>query len=182
MQKQLTVLSQGHFVIDASSTGRFMVDELRERAITIDNWWPVGVCGCMWAQMGWRMCECVHVHACILGEVSTSLPLHPQHPPSALTPSSPPHPPCLSMVWASDWGPWAQSPRKLHQSKQRGGTEPREYGDTKGLPHREEDFRRDSHKAEQPLNSEPGVVCRLLCFRANKAASPKSAVCCCAQA
>lgn len=54
-------------------------------------------------------------------------------------------------------GPWAQSPRKLHQSKQRGGTELREYGDTKGLPCTVEDFRRDSNKAELPLNSEVGV-------------------------
>lgn len=63
---------------------------------------------------------------------------------------------CLS-VWASDWGPWAQLPRKRHQSKQRGGTEPREYGDTKGLPSTVEDFRRGSHKAELPLNSEARI-------------------------
>lgn len=85
-----------------------------------------------------------------------SLPPPPTPSLSTNTHLTPPYP-CLSVVWASDWGPWAQSPRKLHQSKQRGGTEPREYSDTKGLPSTVEDFRRDSHKAEPLLSSEAEV-------------------------
>lgn len=106
---------------------------------------------------------CIHICVCVLMfmhvyEVCLSLPSPPSPSLSSnthLTPSIP----CLSVVWASDWGPWAQSPRKLHQSKQRGGTEPREYGDTKGLPCTVEDFRRGSHKAEQSRSRR-----RLLCL------------------
>lgn len=143
----------------------------REQAITIDNWWPVGVCACghKWdgEYVGECMysyvcvCVCAHVHACILSvcQCECVLPLAASTPNTLPQYQHPPHPPypCLSVVWASDWGPWAQSPRKLHQSKQRGGTEPREYSDTKGLPSTVEDFRRDSHKAEPPLSSKAVV-------------------------
>lgn len=71
----------------------------------------------------------------------------------------PPHPPTLrlSLVWASDWGPWAQSPRKLHQSKQRDGLELREYRNTKGQLSTEEDFSSASNKGEPLLHSEARV-------------------------
>lgn len=103
------------------------------------------VCGCS--------CSCMYIKCVSVWVCSASPCLHPQHPPRPLHP-------CLSVVWASDWGPWAQSPRKLHQSKQRGGTEPREYSDTKGLPSTVEDFRRDSHKAEPQLKSKVDVARR----------------------
>lgn len=86
-----------------------------------------------------------------------------KHPPPSL------HPSLSEAVWASDWGPWAQSPRKLHQSKQRGGTEPREYSDTKGLRRAAEDFRGDSHKAQPLRDSELGSC--LSCF-------PREQSCC----
>lgn len=116
----------------------------------------------MWVSASIHMCVCVcvcaHVHACILNvcQCECVLPPPPAPSPSTNTHLTPLHP-CLSVVWASDWGPWAQSPRKLHQSKQRGGTELREYSDTKGLPSTVEDLRRGSHKAEQQLNRKADV-------------------------
>lgn len=57
------------------------------------------------------------------------------------TNTTPPFPPtllCLSMVWPIDWGPWAQSPQQLHQSKQRGWMEG--TLEHKELPSAVEDF------------------------------------------
>lgn len=97
---QLAVLLQGHFVIDTSC----QIYGSWDQDITIDNWWPVSTC----VRQG--DCEfmdtCAHVHACIL-TVWVIVRFHSLPPPS-------PHHPCLSVMWASDWGPRAQSPRKLH--------------------------------------------------------------------
>lgn len=144
-----------------------------ERAITIDNWWPVGVCVCMWAQMGWWICGWVHVFIrvcvcscscmyikCVSVWVCSASPcLHPHHPPSVPTPTSP----SLSLLACQWYGPLIGGPglsRHGNCTKANKGVE-RSRGNTvtqRGYLAQWK-ISGESHKAEPLLNSKAEVAC-----------------------